>query len=78
MALEDDSPELHDGAPPLIRWASSARGRVTVFIGAGISLFLLGSAYLSLSDPEDITAILVQGGEAARAGAPLAVRVSGR
>ena len=78
MALEDDDPEIHDGAPPLIRWASSARGRVTVFIGAGISLFLLGSAYLSLSDPEDITAILVQGGEAARAGAPLTVRVSGR
>jgi hypothetical protein len=47
-------------------------------VALGVAFFLLGSAYLSLSEPEEISAVLVVGGERVRAGSPAHLRVAAR
>ncbi len=49
-----------------------------VSLALGLSFFLLGSTYLTLSEPEDVTSVIIVGGERLRAGAPAHLRVQAR
>ena len=63
---------------PSKRWLAlannpSVRRFVVALVGA--ALFLLGSAYLNLQGPKDVTLLKVVGGQAVRAGLPTSFRV---
>jgi hypothetical protein len=47
-------------------------------VALGVAFFLLGSTYLSLSGPQEISAVLVVGGKRVRAGSPAHLRVVAR
>ena len=61
-----------------MRAASRPGARVVVSLSLGLAFFLLGSTYLSLSEPEDVTSVIAVGGERLRAGADAHIRVQAR
>jgi hypothetical protein len=71
-------PDEFAGSSGLVRAASKPGARLVVSLSLGLAFFLLGSTYLSLSESEDVTSVILVGGERLRAGATAHLRVQAR